>query len=70
MTNPDVAPNTTDLKSKISLNALAELTGFPVEMIKTEIFKGHMNEEEVSLDDLRAAMLTYIDSTMMLTEEK
>ena len=50
---------------KISLEALAKMTGFSIEMIKEEIFKGQ-NDQEVSLDDLRTAMLSYIDSTMLL----
>lgn len=50
---------------KISLEALAKMTGFPIEMIKEEIFKGQ-DDQEVSLEDLRSAMLTYIDSTMLL----
>lgn len=50
---------------KVSLEALAKMTGFPIEMIKEEIFKGQ-NDQEVSLDDLRSAMLSYIDSTMLL----
>ncbi len=50
---------------KISLEALAKMTGFPVEMIKEEIFKGQ-NDQDISLDELRTAMLSYIDSTMLL----
>jgi hypothetical protein len=50
---------------KISLEALAKMTGFSIEMIKEEIFKGQ-NDQEVSLEDLRSAMLSYIDSTMLL----
>ena len=50
---------------KISLEALSKMTGFPIEMIKEEIFKGQ-NDQEVSLEDLRSAMLSYIDSTMLL----
>jgi hypothetical protein len=50
---------------KVSLEALAKMTGFPVEMIKEELFKGQ-SDQEVSMDDLRNAMLTYIDSTMLL----
>jgi hypothetical protein len=52
-------------KSKVSLEALAKMTGFPVEMIKEEIFSGQ-NDQEISLDELRSAMLNYIDSTMLL----
>ena len=52
---------------KVSLETLSKLTGFPVEMIKDEVFNGEMGD--VSLDELRSAMLTYIDSTMMLVSE-
>jgi hypothetical protein len=34
-------------------------------MIKEEIFKGQ-NDQDISLDELRTAMLSYIDSTMLL----
>ncbi len=51
--------------AKVSLETLAKMTGFPIEMIKEEVFKGQ-TDKEVSLDELRAAMLTYIDSTMLL----
>lgn len=54
---------------KVSLEVLAKMTGFPVEMIKEEVFKGH-GDQEVSLEDLRAAMLSYIDSTMLMSNEK
>ncbi len=53
---------------KISLEMLAKMTGFPVELIQEEIFKGE-HAEQVSLEELRSAMLSYIDSTM-LTNEK
>ena len=65
MTAQDLATNGTEKNGKISLEALAKMTGFPIEMIKEEIFKGQ-NDQEVSLDDLRTAMLSYIDSTMLL----
>lgn len=54
---------------KVSLEMLAKLTGFPVELIKEEVFKGQ-NTDQVSLDDLRSAMLSYIDSTMLMNEDK
>jgi hypothetical protein len=62
----DLSLNGSENKNgKISLEALAKMTGFPIEMIKEEIFKGQ-DDQEVSLEDLRSAMLTYIDSTMLL----
>lgn len=55
-------------QGKISLEALASMTGFPIEMIKEEIFNGETASSDISLDELRTAMLSYIDSTML--EEK
>ena len=69
MTELDVVHRTTETNGKISIEALASMTGFPVEMIKEEIFKGQ-GDSEISLEDLRSAMLTYIDSTMMLVGDK
>jgi len=54
---------------KVSLEMLAKLTGFPVEMIQEEIFNGS-HSEQVSMSELRAAMLNYLDSTMLIEEEK
>ncbi len=53
---------------KISLAALSEMTGFPLEMIQQELFLGQTGE--VALEDLRAAMLNYIDSTLLETPAK
>ncbi len=55
--------------STVSLEVLAKMTGFPVELIKEEIFNGKSQGEEVSLEELRSAMLSYIDSTMFTKEE-
>jgi len=71
MTTETQIPEAFDEKStKVSLEVLAKMTGFPVELIKEEIFKGEVTGQEISLDDLRSAMLTYIDSTMLMTEDK
>jgi hypothetical protein len=55
--------------AKVSLETLAKMTGFPVELIKEEVFSGKISSQ-VSLEELRAAMLTYLDSTMLINEEK
>lgn len=60
---------TEEQPGKISLKALAEMTGFPIEVIQHEIFKGDA-KDPVSLEELRAAMLTFIDSTMLMSDEK
>jgi hypothetical protein len=56
-------------ETKISLEELASMTGFPIEMIQEEIFQG-LGTEDVSLSELRAAMLNYIDSTMLMENTK
>jgi hypothetical protein len=71
MTNESLATNGHDEKTgKVSLEVLAKMTGFPIEMIKEEIFKGQTADQDISLEDLRAAMLSYIDSTMLIDNEK
>ena len=59
----------TEKNGKISLEVLAKMTGFPIEMIKEEIFQGEEGQQEISLDELRAAMLSYIDSTMLVDSD-
>jgi hypothetical protein len=56
--------------SKISLNTLAEMTGFPAELIQQELFSAEtsVEDEGVSLEDLRKAMLSYIDSAMLIND--
>lgn len=50
----------------VTLKSLSDLTGFPVKMIKEELFSdAQLDEETVSLDDLRSAMMTYLDQTML-----
>jgi hypothetical protein len=50
---------------KVSLDELSKMTGFPVEMIEKELFVGRTEDEEISLETLRAAMLNFIDSTLL-----
>lgn len=69
MTTETTTTGLTETDGRISLETLAKMTGFPVEMIKDEIFQGK-GTEEISLEDLRAAMLTYIDSTILIKDEK
>lgn len=67
--NTTMAP----LESKgttVSLEVLAKMTGFPLELITEEIFNGKKNQDEVSLEELRSAMLNFIDSTMFIEDHK
>lgn len=66
----NLANTGTEKSGKVSLEVLAKMTGFPVDMIKEEIFRGQdADQQEVSLDDLRSAMLSYIDSTMLIKDD-
>ena len=70
MTNIDQNMKSSDeTNGKVSLETLAKMTGFPVELIKEEIFKGE-GGDQVSLEALRGAMLSYIDSTMLIDNQK
>ena len=70
MTDNNQATNGSEEKNgKVSLEVLAKMTGFPVEVIKEEIFKGE-SSDQISLESLRAAMLSYIDSTMLINDQK
>ena len=48
----------------ITFDALADLTGFPVEFIKKELL---LNEESVSISELRSKVVDYIKRTSLLS---
>ncbi|MDH5414613.1 MAG: hypothetical protein OEW87_10785 [Flavobacteriaceae bacterium] len=50
---------------KIDLNSFAEMAGFPVELVAKELFDGKTPTDGISLEQLREAMLGYLDSTML-----
>jgi hypothetical protein len=56
---------TNEASKKVSLHELAAMTGFPVELIQQELFMGQQNQDGVSLEELRAAMLNFIDATLI-----
>ncbi len=51
-------------EEKVNLSNFAELAGFPVELIKNELLVDK-NQDDINLDDLREAMLKYLNKTMM-----
>ena len=57
--------NTPESDQSVDLQQFAEMTGFPIELVKKELFGENEPGKEVSLSDLREAMLNYLDSTMM-----
>ena len=56
----------------ITLDSLSALTGFPVDMIKKELFESSEinGSEEIPLEKLRSAMMSLIDETMLDTPKK
>ncbi len=66
-TGPEEGP---ELARKVSLEQLAEMTGFPIELIQQELFTGVNSDEGVALEDLRAAMLNFIDATLLQDDPK
>ena len=55
----------TNKDDKVNLERFAELTGFPLELIRKELFSTKETSGEISLEELRGAMLAYLDSTML-----
>jgi site-specific DNA-adenine methylase len=50
----------------VTLKSLSDLTGFPVKMIKEELFsESDLQSESISLEQLRTAMMSYLDETML-----
>lgn len=48
----------------VSIGELSKMTGFPIEMIQKELFNDE-SKGEVSLSELRSAMVNFIDATML-----
>ena len=57
--------NKTESTDKVTLQSLSDLTGFPIEMIQSELFAGMDDVDSLELKDLRSAMMSYIDKTML-----
>ena len=56
----DVSKTTSE--TAVSLGALAELTGFPVDYIKRELLLGEECKEDMTIEELRMKVLAYLDS--------
>jgi hypothetical protein len=50
----------------VDLAFLSDLTGFPVELINKELFEQNDASTKMSLEDLREAMISYLDKAMLL----
>ena len=49
----------------VSLEKLAEMTGFPAKMIKAELFLGELAEgEPISIEELRSHMLGFLNRSL------
>lgn len=49
----------------VDIENFAELVGFPSELIKKELFNNKENDNAITMDELRAAMLKYLDKAMI-----
>jgi hypothetical protein len=49
----------------VPLSSLSEMTGFPVDFIKSELL---VNEDQLSMEDLRKSMASYLESTLKETK--
>lgn len=49
----------------VSLSTLAEMTGFPVDYIKSELL---LNKDALSLDELRSIMVKYLSSDQLFVK--
>ena len=58
----DVSNSPSSESEVVSLGTLAELTGFPVDYIKRELFLDGETTEGLSVEDLRAKVLAYLNS--------
>ena len=48
-------------ESHINIESLAELTGFPIDFIKTELL---LNHDSIKMGDLRKSMAKYLERTV------
>ena len=56
-------------RETVSLDTLAKLTGFPVELIKAELLLHDMNSSEpISLENLRSHMVKFLQRSMAKEE--
>lgn len=51
---------------RITLSSLSALTGFPVDFIKKELV---VDADDVSIDELRKSVMTFLNSTMDLSQD-
>ena len=58
----DVSNSPSSESEVVSLGTLAELTGFPVDYIKRELFLDGETTEGLGVEDLRAKVLAYLNS--------
>lgn len=60
-TNMVAEANASGETQSVPLSSLSEMTGFPVDFIKSELL---VSEDQLSMDDLRKSMATYLESTL------
>ncbi|MEC7275400.1 MAG: hypothetical protein VXV96_03695 [Bdellovibrionota bacterium] len=51
----------TESDTVVALSSLSEMTGFPIDFIKSELL---VDNDELSMDDLRKTMASYLEHTL------
>jgi hypothetical protein len=58
--------NNTEENQNVDLRKFADMAGFPIELVKKELFESNEeSEESISLDKLRQAMINYLNKNML-----
>lgn len=53
-----------DSEQMVNLADFATMAGFPLELVKKELFEKHESSDQVSMSRLREFMIKYLDKTM------
>lgn len=57
--------NAQDNEQIVNLEDFANMAGFPLELVKKELFTESDDLQNITMEELRAAMVKYIDQNML-----
>lgn len=61
----DQSINSSSSAEVVNIEDFAQLVGFPADLIKKELFNSTIDQESITMDQLREVMLKYLNSTML-----
>lgn len=63
--------HTNSLEEMVELKSFAQMTGLPLELLKSELFKEEQQAtDKLPLSRLREVVLSYLDATMLELESE